>query len=200
MSQECPNSIKEYASVIREMIRHENELTNSRFTWMLIAQGIFFGAASNFWNAHWAPFVTIACVGIAIATSVFYSLWLTTKARIHLRELYLKKLNSHPELLDTIPPVAGDVPNALCLPWANPWMLIPWMIAGSWLLLIILRLNIAPIEENTLPLENSRKAVQVLNKEPDQSPIPPNMNQTNQLKKLSKPNFPQTKTNESSIN
>lgn len=36
--------LRQYATVIREMIRHENDVTNHRIMWLLIAQGLIANA------------------------------------------------------------------------------------------------------------------------------------------------------------
>ncbi len=142
MNQE-EDKIREYASVIRELIQHENIITNHRLTWMLILEGILFAGAASFWKIHWAPLVVIASLGILTAVSVYHALWLSRRARNHLRQLYQHKLELHPELRQEIPPVVGDIPGLVTLSWANPWRLIPWAIVVGWILLVISALAFA---------------------------------------------------------
>ena len=67
----------DYASVIRAMIRHENDVTNNRLTWMLVLQGFLLVASASFWKIYWLPFVAIATLGILTSVSVYYSCWLS---------------------------------------------------------------------------------------------------------------------------
>jgi len=136
MNQE-EDRLWKYAAVIRELIQHENTITNHRLMWMLIVEGILFAGAASFWKIHWAPFVIIAGLGIVTAVSVYHALWLSGRARGHLRKLYEEKMEGHPELIQEIPPVVGDIPGLVTLPWANPWNLIPWAIVVAWILLVI---------------------------------------------------------------
>jgi hypothetical protein len=130
-------SMVEYAAVIREMIRNENELTNNRLTWLLVVQGFLFNAAASFWNEQKA-LIIIAILGILTSVSVFYALLLSRRARKYLRSLWQKKLVSNTELANQIPPVVGDTPDTVQGSMLNPWMFIPWIIIIAWALLIIL--------------------------------------------------------------
>lgn len=127
-----------YASVIRAMIRHENEVTNNRLTWMLVLQGFLFVASASFWKIHWLPFVAIATLGILTCVSVFYSCWLSGRARGHLRWLWNQRIEKNKELANKIPPVAGDFPGHFSFPIPlHPWVLLPWGIGLCWLLIIL---------------------------------------------------------------
>jgi fatty acid desaturase len=142
-----PNEIKSYASVIREMIRHENEVTNHRFTWFLVIQGVLLTAAASFWDKHWAPFFAVAILGIVTTISTFYSLRLSGQARSHLRDKYNAKLDLYPEeKKEEFPPIAGDIPGSKGWPWANPWILIPWVVVGTWILLLVFQWTIRPFD------------------------------------------------------
>ncbi len=136
MNQE-EDKLREYASVIREMIQHENLLTDHRLRWMLILEGILFAGVASFWKMYWVPLVAVAGLGIVTAVSVYHALWLSARARGHLRQLYQQKLELHPELRDEIPPVAGDIPGLVAFPWPYPWKLLPWAIVVAWILLVI---------------------------------------------------------------
>ena len=54
------DGISQYTSILREMIRHEDVVTNNRLTWMLVSQGVLFAATATFWNIHLAPLIVIA--------------------------------------------------------------------------------------------------------------------------------------------
>ena len=57
-----------YPTVIREMIRHENDVTNHRIMWLLIGQGL----------------IANACVGAGSAREDFVSVLLTAGGRSQL--------------------------------------------------------------------------------------------------------------------
>ena len=139
MSQK-DEGISQYTSVLREMIRHEDVVTNNRLTWMLVSQGVLFAATAAFWKIHLAPLIVIAIMGIGTAVSVFYSLLLSRLARKHLRDLYNKKIGDDENMKKKIPPVAGDAPNAWRAPWLNPGMFIPWWAVFAWVMLLVIRI------------------------------------------------------------
>lgn len=133
--------LADYASVIRAMIKHENEITNNRLTWMLVLQGFLFVAATSFWKIHWLPFAAIATLGILTSVSAFYSLWLSSGARGHLRRLWYQKIDDNTELANKIPPVAGDFPTSFSPPITlHPWVLLPWLIGLCWLIILLSRI------------------------------------------------------------
>jgi hypothetical protein len=76
-----------YATVIREMIRHENDVTNHRIMWLLIGQGLianaYVGAGSQ--REDVAP--TLAIVGILVTLSAFVILYKSYQARGYLQFL-----------------------------------------------------------------------------------------------------------------
>ena len=130
--------LADYASVIRSMIRHENELTNNRLTWMLVLQGFLFVASASFIKIYWLPFVAIATLGILTCVSVYYACWLSGQARGHLRWLWNQKIGENAELANKIPPVAGDTPVSFRTPIRlHPWILLPWAIGICWMLILI---------------------------------------------------------------
>ena len=144
----------EYASVLRTMIQHENEITNHRLTWMLIFQSILFATSVSFWRIHLLLFIVIGLLGIFTSISFSYALRLSTNARVYFRNLWTVKIKDNKEIADKIPPIVGDPPSAgdsgkikkpklFRLRKLHPWIFIPRAMILCWLTLIILGIIIS---------------------------------------------------------
>jgi hypothetical protein len=73
-----------YPTVIREMIRHENDVTNHRIMWLLIGQGLI---ANAYVSAGAAGVFIFAPVGILVTLSTFVILYKSYQARGYLQFL-----------------------------------------------------------------------------------------------------------------
>lgn len=134
--------LSDYASIIRDMIRHENEITNNRLTWMLVLQGILFATSASFWRIHWLPLLIITILGVVTSISFFYVFSLSRKARIYLRSLWKQEIEKQKELVERIPPVAGDAPIQYRFSTLHPWLFLPWVFASCWVALFLSRILI----------------------------------------------------------
>jgi hypothetical protein len=90
---------EQYTTVIREMIRHENDVTNHRIMWLLIGQGFI---ANAFVKAEGSTGQTtelmLPLVGITVTLSAFVMLYKSYQARGYLQFLGQQaKLGGLPE-------------------------------------------------------------------------------------------------------
>ena len=76
-----------YTTVIREMIRHENDVTNHRIMWLLIVQGLIANAAVTAGRASGEVVSALATVGILVTLSAFVILYKSYQARGYLQFL-----------------------------------------------------------------------------------------------------------------
>ena len=76
-----------YPSVIREMIRHENDVTNHRIMWLLIGQGLIANAYVGAGSEKAKLLTGMASVGILVALSAFVILYKSYQARGYLQFL-----------------------------------------------------------------------------------------------------------------
>ena len=76
-----------YATVIREMIRHENDVTNHRIMWLLIVQGLIANAAVSAGRESREIVAVMAAVGILVTLSAFVILYKSYHARGYLQFL-----------------------------------------------------------------------------------------------------------------
>jgi len=78
---------KLYATVIREMARHENDVTNHRIMWLLIVQGLIANAAVTAGRENGETASALATVGILVSLSAFVILYKSYQARGYLQFL-----------------------------------------------------------------------------------------------------------------
>src|SRR5262252_3457263 len=76
-----------YTTVIREMIRHENDVTNHRIMWLLIVQGLIANAYVSAGNERGEIIAMLAPVGILVTLSAFVILYKSYQARGYLQFL-----------------------------------------------------------------------------------------------------------------
>ncbi len=136
------DELKEYASVIRTMIQHENILINHRLGWMLAFQGFLLGTLTLvFKNAdfhqvlQYSVFsIMIIFLGILSCVSVGYSLHF---AAIAIERLENKWNNfSSQEILDNIPPIIGFCNRNETQNWLFPWYFLPSVMGLLWFFLL----------------------------------------------------------------
>jgi hypothetical protein len=78
---------KYYTTIIREMLRHENDLTNHRIMWLLIVQGLIANAAVTAGRESGETTSALAIVGILVTLSAFVILYKSYQARGYLQFL-----------------------------------------------------------------------------------------------------------------
>lgn len=132
-----------YPTVIREMIRHENDVTNHRIMWLLIVQGLIANAYVSAGSAGADVVSILAPVGILVTLSAFVILYKSYQARGYLQFLgdEAKKGTLREEDL----PLFGWPPKRIKgwrkKVWASPWLgqaghlLEPYIFLPSLLLL-----------------------------------------------------------------
>src|SRR5690242_3106211 len=76
-----------YTTVIREMIRHENDVTNHRIMWLLIVQGLIANAYVSAGKDNQDMVMMLAPVGILVTLSAFVILYKSYQARGYLQFL-----------------------------------------------------------------------------------------------------------------
>ena len=145
----CDVEPQQYATLIREMIRHEDDVTNHRIMWLLIAQGLIANAFV------FAPRVRgidlmLPLVGILVTFSTFVILYKSYQARGYLQFLgHVAKLGHlEPEdlPLDGWPRmrIKGWRREIWMCPWIGrvsdvlePYLFLPILITFAWLYLLL---------------------------------------------------------------
>src|SRR5262245_22737436 len=73
-----------YTTVVREMIRHENDVSNHRIMWLLIGQGLIANAYVSAGNERANVVSVLSSVGILVTLSTFVVLYKSYQARGYL--------------------------------------------------------------------------------------------------------------------
>jgi len=128
----------DYLTVIREMIKHENELVNQRLSWLFTLQGLLFTATSFLWKATMLPVIVFSFVGIISCISIGYTLRRGLNA---IKELLALKSDYKKPLPKNwiFPPTIGARSKAK--EWILPAMLLPWVLGIAWIAILIFRVT-----------------------------------------------------------
>jgi hypothetical protein len=141
---------EQYAMVIREMIRHENDVTNHRIMWMLIGQGFIANAFVSAKTQGALNDAILLLAGILVALSAFLMLYKSYHARG-----YLEFLGQHAKrgaLEEADLPLTGW-PRHRTRDWwkgvwarawlgqpgdlLEPWVFLPWLFVFMWVTILL---------------------------------------------------------------
>ncbi len=137
---------EQYPTVIREMIRHENDLTNHRITWLLIGEGFIATAWTSVKSIEAPANLLLELAGILLALSAFVMLYQSYQARGYLR--FLGHLAKQGALKEEQLPLLGWPSkrikawwrNSWVCPWfrrpldlTEPWLLLPFLFTSMWM-------------------------------------------------------------------
>jgi hypothetical protein len=135
----------QYAMVIREMIRHENDVTNHRVMWLLIGQGFIANAYVSARKEGALTDSILLLAGALVALSAFLMLYKSYQARGYLE--YLGQQAKQGTLPEANLPLSGwprrRVENwwrdVWTSPWIGkaadllePWVFLPWLFVFMW--------------------------------------------------------------------
>jgi hypothetical protein len=122
---------EQYPTVIREMIRHENDVTNHRIMWLLIVQGLIANAYVSAAGATADIVTMLAPVGILVTFSAFVLLYKSYQARGYLH--FLGNEAKRGTLREEYLPLAGW-PKKRIKGWRRKAWVCPWLGQASDLL------------------------------------------------------------------
>jgi hypothetical protein len=142
---------EQYATVIRELIRHENDVTNHRLMWLLVVQGLLVNAYVGVREDPEAA-NGIAVAGILVTLSAFVMLYKSYQARGYLHFLGMEakrgKLQEECLGLDGWPNkrIKHWQRNVWICPWfqragdlLEPYLSLPILIVSTWTFLLLQR-------------------------------------------------------------
>jgi len=147
--------LEHYATVIREMIRHENDVTNHRIMWLLIGQGCIANAYILAERKGTSMDFLIPLVGILITLSAFLMLYKSYMARGYLE--FLGKQAKQGSLQEEHLPLVGWPRKRIkgwwmdvwVCPWfqqsgdlLEPWLLLPCIFMFMWMAVLLSRRTI----------------------------------------------------------
>jgi hypothetical protein len=120
-----------YPTVIREMIRHENDVTNHRIMWLLIVQGLIANAGVSASRESGEIVSELAVVGILVTLSAFVILYKSYHARGYLQ--FLGNQAQQGALREEDLPLFGW-PKKRIKGWRKSVWMCPWLGNASDLL------------------------------------------------------------------
>ncbi len=115
---------EQYPTVIREMIRHENDVTNHRIMWLLIGQGFIANAYVLAQSKGTSPVLMLSVVGILVTLSAFVMLYKSHQARGYLQ--FLGNQAKHGMLREEHLPLMGWPRKRIKGWWRDVWI-CPWI-------------------------------------------------------------------------
>ena len=125
------------ANVIREMIRHEDDLLLGRTNWLMTLQGLLFAALAFGWDRPWLPFLIVA-LGILFSTLFIPYLNLSEQAIAQLLGWWKENGAGYDG-----PPITGleykNIPGVLSK--ILPWNLMPYVFIVAWLVFLLVQLR-----------------------------------------------------------
>jgi hypothetical protein len=147
MREECHDVRPElYPSVVREMLRHENDLTNHRIMWLLIGQGFIANAYISAGRERASAASILAVLGFFLSLSAFVMLYRSYQARGYLRFLGERAKRGMLEEKDL--PILGWPAHRIS-GWSRevwvhswlaktsdllePWLFLPFIFAFLWI-------------------------------------------------------------------
>jgi amino acid transporter len=142
---------EQYATVIRDLIKHENDVTNHRIMWLLIVQGLLVNAYVVLRRDANAAY-GLALAGVFVTLSAFVMLYKSYQARGYLNFLRAEakqgKLQEEYLRLDGWPRkrIKHWRRGVWMCPWLErasdvlePYLSLPALIVISWMFLILPR-------------------------------------------------------------
>lgn len=143
----------EEAAIVRAMIQHENELRNNRIIWFITIEGLLFAALGFAWKDAQQLIYILCLLGLATALSSSRELKLSSMGINDLKKWWRAWLQQQNPAVYTGPPVIGlDLEGRLKGrgEWGfilRPAKTLPWLFAGAWVLLFLLRILLPPQRE-----------------------------------------------------
>jgi len=141
-----------YTTVLREMIRHENDLTNHRIMWLLIGQGLIANAYVGLAGGARSVADAMATVGILLTLSTYLILYKSYHARGYLEFLgEAAKTGTLPEpLLPLLGWPARRVKDWRKKVWVcawlgtpadllEPYLFLPTVLMQAWTVVLVWR-------------------------------------------------------------
>jgi hypothetical protein len=124
-------SAESWQAVIRELIKHENDLVHQRLGWLLQVQGLLFTALAFAWEHAPKPLpVLIALLGITTALSLWTAIRQYSPAVRGLRQWWQ---DHRPADAVEGPDVIGRWSPSSGIIWLlRPWRALPFVFVFAW--------------------------------------------------------------------
>ena len=137
VSAEVRKADEEYATTLRALIRHENDVSNHRTTWLMVTQGILAAATAALLKEYPWHTVVLAIVAVLVTVSIGHSLKNSYDSRQYFKRLWQSRVTERGYSMEDVLPLDGGYPGNKAIHWLLPGNFIPWVIVAAWLLLIV---------------------------------------------------------------
>jgi hypothetical protein len=126
-----------YAEVLRAMIKNENDYTNHRTTWLLVAEGLLVNAVANVAKDNPLGAIALAVIGILAAMSYGHALQNSMDSRQYLKRLWKKRIAARGYDIEDVLPVHGGYPGNKAISWLLPDKFVPRVAICAWAIFIV---------------------------------------------------------------
>ena len=118
--------MKDEINIYRDLIKHENELTNHRLNWFILMQGMMFAGLGAMWGPDVYPLRVLSALGLIVCIPFGYALRMNNDAVTNLLRMCKEANNGE----DPSPPIIGydQAKHA----WLLPWNSVPVIFAIAW--------------------------------------------------------------------
>jgi Ni,Fe-hydrogenase I cytochrome b subunit len=145
---------EQYPTVIREMIRHEDDVTNHRIMWLLIGQGFIANAYVLGNSKGTSSVLVLSVVGLLVTLSAFVMLYRSYQARGYLQ--FLGNRAKQGMLREEHLPLMGWPRKRIKGWWGKvwisrwirqagdvlePWLFLPYLFICMWLAVLMQHLT-----------------------------------------------------------
>lgn len=118
-----------YASDLRETVRHENDLTNHRINWLVLLNGLAFASIGLLWDKDGVRLVLLTLTGMGFSVSL--SCWFALLGGHEAHRTLVRLWNSRSVPPTDIAPISArsdcDTTGAFKKRWFDKfWFLCPW--------------------------------------------------------------------------
>jgi hypothetical protein len=130
-----------FEEVIRGMIRHENELLNSRMSWLLTLEGFLFAALGFAWEKDHTRCLALllSLVGMLVALSAGVMLHCSNRAVARLHDEWCERRKKEANYAG--PGVVGFWAGNLFLRLFQPARVYPPLLAAAWLIILFVHIG-----------------------------------------------------------
>ncbi|MBT3878054.1 MAG: hypothetical protein HOF76_03225 [Candidatus Scalindua sp.] len=115
------------SEVYRDLIRHENELTNHRLSWFILMQAVLFAGLGTMWGKDVTPLLILSAVGFVVCIPFGYVLSLNDAAISSLLARWSKDCDNQ----ESHPPLIGF--DKAKFVWLLPWNSVPYIFGCTWI-------------------------------------------------------------------
>ena len=126
-----------YADRLRDMIYHENLLTDQRTNWLLVTQGALIAAIAALTDEASYIGIAICIFGILATASFGHAIQNSFESRQYFKAHWKRKLDENGFGVADFAPLDGAFPGNNARRWLLPWLFIPRLLICAWFLIAI---------------------------------------------------------------